>query len=353
MALLWAMFWLGAAFGVAARLGRFCLLRGLRQRMGLDGDEAPGTAPALQAFALALAVALLATQALAWTGAVDLGQAAIVRPSFSVIGVLAGGALFGAGMVLARACGARSLVLLAGGNLRALVTVVFLALGAQAAMTGVLAPLRQWVQGLAAVTLPHAALPAQLQASGVSPAVSFALTALLPAVLLAAYALYAPALRRSPVQGLAAVAIGLLVAALWWVSAHVGVDPFEPAKLASLGFIGPIAESLLYLQLAAGRPLGVGPALVAGVLAGAAAAALASGQMRWQGFDSTPRLAASAVGGLLMGFGGVLAAGCSIGQGLTGLSTLAFASFAAATGIVLGAWLALRVQRRAGRPATP
>lgn len=338
--LLWSIFLLGAVFGVAARLGRFCLLRGLRQRLGQDAEVAAGTAPALQAFALGLAVALLASQGLQALGMVDLGQAAIVRPGFSVIAVLIGGVLFGAGMVLARACGARSLVLLAGGNLRSLVTIVFLALGAQLAMTGVLTPVRLWLQALAPITLAHSTLPAYL------PAVNGLLLALAPAMLLVIFALRRPALRQSPVQLISAVVIGLLVAAGWWITAHIGVDEFEPAKLTSLSFIGPIAESLLYLQLSVGREPGIGLALAAGVLAGAFIAALTNRTAKWEGFDTTSRLAASAGGGLLMGFGGVLAAGCSIGQGLSGLSTLSLASFPAVGGIVLGAVAALAMLRK-------
>lgn len=338
--LLWSVFLLGVAFGVAARLGRFCLLRGLRQQMGLDAEVAPGQAPALQGFALALAVALLTSQGLQTLGLVDLGQAAIARPSFSMAGVLIGGLLFGIGMVLARACGARSLVLLAGGNLRSLITIVFLALGAQLAMTGVLTPLRLWLQAFAPITLAHATLPAYL------PEVSAWLIALVPALALLAYALLRPGLRQNPLQWGSALLIGLLVAAGWWLSAHIGVDEFEPARLTSLSFIGPIAETLLYLQLSVGREPGIGLALTAGVLAGAFLAALGSRSARWEGFDSTGRLAASAGGGLLMGFGGVLAAGCSIGQGLTGLSTLSFASLPAVAGILLGAILTLALYRR-------
>ena len=338
--LLWSVFLLGMAFGVAARLGRFCLLRGLRQQMGLDTEVAAGQAPALQAFALALAVALLASQGLQALGMLDLSQAAIARPSFSMAGVLIGGLLFGIGMVLARACGARSLVLLAGGNLRSLVTIVFLALGAQLAMTGVLTPLRLWLQALAPITLAHATLPAYL------PEVSAWLIALVPALALLAYALLRPGLRQSPLHWGSALLIGLLVAAGWWLSAHIGVDEFEPARLTSLSFIGPIAEALLYLQLSVGREPGIGLALTAGVLAGAFLAALGSRTARWEGFDSTSRLAASAGGGLLMGIGGVLAAGCSIGQGLSGLSTLSLASFAAVAGILLGALLSLRLLRQ-------
>ncbi|MGD9758919.1 MAG: YeeE/YedE family protein [Comamonas sp.] len=338
--LLWSVFLLGMAFGVAARLGRFCLLRGLRQQVGLDEEAAPGQAPALQGFALALAVALLASQGLQALGMLDLSQAAIARPSFSMAGVLIGGLLFGIGMVLARACGARSLVLLAGGNLRSLVTLVFLALGAQLAMTGVLTPLRLWLQALAPLTLAQATLPAYLSSLN-----TWLLTLGL-ALLLLAYALLRPGLRQSRLQWGSALLIGLLVAAGWWLTAHIGVDEFEPARLTSLSFIGPIAETLLYLQLSVGREPGIGLALTAGVLAGAFLAALGSRTARWEGFDSTGRLAASAGGGLLMGVGGVLAAGCSIGQGLSGLSTLSLASFAAVAGILLGALLSLRLLRQ-------
>ena len=347
MSLFWALFALGLAFGIAARLGRFCLLRGLRQWLGKDADESTGRAPALQAFALALAVALLASQGLQLAGLLDLNQAGAARPSFSLLGTLLGGAVFGVGMVLARACGARSLVLLAGGNLRSLVTLVFLALGAQISMTGVLTPLRLWLQTLTPATLPQATLTAYLQSAYSLGSASTAAIILIAAALLLVYALLRPALRQSPLQLICALCIGLLVAAGWWITAHIDVDPFEPAKLSSLSFVGPVAESLLYLQLSVGRELGIGSALVAGVLCGALVAALASGSARWEGFDSTTRLAASAGGGLLMGIGGVLAAGCSIGQGLTGLSTLAFASFVATAGIVAGALAALSFQRRA------
>ena len=113
-----------------------------------------------------------------------------------------------------------------------------------------------------------------------------------------------------------------------------------------MSFIGPIAEALLYLQLSVGRAPGIGLALTAGVLAGAFVAAILNRTARWEGFESTGRLAASAGGGLLMGFGGVLAAGCSIGQGLSGLSALSMASFPAVLGIVTGALLTLTLQRR-------
>ena len=182
-----------------------------------------------------------------------------------------------------------------------------------------------------------------LEAAGWQQPTALLLCSVLPAALLLLYALRRPALRRSPVQWLGAVAVGALVAAGWWISSHVGVDPFEPTPTTSLSLIAPVSESLLYLQLAVGRDFSWGPALAAGILAGAAVGALLDRSARWEGFDSTPRLVASALGGALMGLGGVLAAGCSIGQGLSGLSTLAVASLPAVVGIVLGTWLALRL----------
>jgi len=261
-----------------------------------------------------------------------------------VPGVLLGGALFGLGMVMARSCGARALVLLAGGNLRALVVLASLGLAAQATLTGVLAPLRQGLQGLGQVNLDAATLPAQLQAAGMSDGLAVLVAALPPVAVLLGFALRKGVLRRTPLDALAAVVVGLLVALGWWISSHVDVDPFDPAALTSLSFIAPVAETFLYLQVAVGREMSLGPVVVFGTLVGAFAVALATGRYRLEGFDSPQRLWASIAGGCLMGFGGVLAVGCSIGQGLSGLSTLAFASIPACSGIVLGTFIGLKAE---------
>ena len=349
---LWAGLALGAAFGAAAQISRFCLLRGLRQSIGQDDAQREG-APALQAFALALAVALVGSQALALLGQIDWANAPVVRVRFSVTAVFVGGLLFGVGMALARSCGARALVLLGGGNLRALVTLLALAIAAQAALTGVLAPLRNWLQGWGTVTLTHATLPAQLQAQGMPAGLAVGLATGVPVLALLFFALRRPALRRSGREWLGALAIGALVAAGWWISAHVGVDPFEPIPMSSLSFVGPVADALIYLQMSLGRKFSLGAAIVVGTLLGALVAALATRTARWEGFDSPSRLAGSIVGGLLMGFGGVVAVGCTIGQGLSGLSALAFASVPAVAGIVVGALITLRLRPRGLGAAKP
>lgn len=345
--LLWVSFGLGAAFGVAARLSRFCLLRGLSEAMRPRQARTDGP-PALQAFVLALAIALLGTQLLGAWGEIEVGRALPVRGQFSPWGALAGGLMFGVGMALARGCGARSLVLLAGGNLRSLWVLLWLGLSAQAAMTGLFAPLRQTLQAWHPITLAQPTVNGWLEAWGLPAPAALWLATGLPVVLLLAHALRRPALRRSPVTLLGAALIGLLVALGWWISAHVGVDPFEEQPITSLSFISPVAESWLYLQVAVGRELAASVMLVLGVLGGAAVTALLTRTARWEGFDSPARMGASAAGGIMMGIGGVVAIGCSIGQGLAGLSTLAIASLPPVIGIVLGACLMLYWQRRFG-----
>lgn len=332
MSLVGAGLLLGGAFGVAARLGRFCLLRGLRQILEHDPE-----APALRAFALALAAAIATTQGLAWAGFIDVSRAVLLRTEFAAGGTLIGGILFGLGMSLARSCGARALVLLAGGNLRALVVLAGLGLAAQASLTGVLVPLRQLLQRLGTVQLGSAALPESLAALGLAADHAALAAAGLPVALLLVFALGRGLPRRAPTEAAMALVIGLLVTLGWWVTNHVEVDAFDPAPPSSLSFIGPVAEALLYLQVAVGRPFGLGPAIVLGTLAGAALAALATRSFVLEGFDSPRQLLRHLAGGLLMGFGGVLAVGCSIGQGLSGLSTLAFASLPACAGIIVGA----------------
>ena len=146
-------------------------------------------------------------------------------------------------------------------------------------------------------------------------------------------------------------AIGLLVAAGWYATGVPGFDDFEPAPLASLTFVAPVGETIQYAMLATGMRPSFGVAVVAGVFAGAFVTALATRTARLEGFASPQAMLRSMAGGALMGVGGALALGCSIGQGLTGLSTLAPASFVAAGGILAGARAALRGPLRVAGPA--
>jgi uncharacterized membrane protein YedE/YeeE len=299
----------------------------------------------MRAFALALTVAIAASQALDAAGLIDLRRSLYAQASFAPLVVLSGGLLFGYGMVLANGCGARALVLLPGGNLRSFVVLVSLGIAAYATLSGLIAPLRLAASSIGTVSAAPD-LPALLAAGGISET-----TARLALGLGVASALTFLALRgaaRGETRTLACgAAIGLAVAAGWYATGVLGADDFTPAPLASLTFVAPVGETIQYAMLATGMRPSFGVAVVAGVFAGAFVTALATGSARLEGFSDPQGMARSMAGGALMGIGGALALGCSIGQGLTGLSTLAPASFVAAAGILGGAWVALRRPLRA------
>lgn len=327
---------IGIAFGAVGLLSGFCLTSGLRN-WWTQGDGR-----LIRTFALALAVAIAGTQALAAAGLVDLSQSIYLQPSFSAALILFGGLLFGYGMVAANACVSRALVLLGRGNLRSLVVVATVAVTAQMTLKGLIAPARLAFLHWSQATLPIVSLPALMSAHGLDAFVARIVAAASVSGILLIFALTHAPFRRSYGQIAAGLAVGLLIPAGWFATGYLGADPFNPAPVASLTFVAPSADSLQYVMFSTGSTLSFGVALVAGVLLGSFVTALITRRFEWEGYGSTSHMLRSIGGAALMGSGGALAYGCTIGQGLTGLSTLALPSALAATGILLGAAAALR-----------
>ena len=330
---------IGLVYGAIGLLSGFCLMSSLR------GWWAKGDGRLVRSYALAIAVAIAATQVLAACGLVDLGKSIYLQPTFSAPLMFFGGLLFGYGMVMSNGCGSRALVLLGRGNLRSFVVVVVLGISAQMTLKGLIAPARIAAQQVSQATASVASLPAWLSSLGLhgAPAQIVAATALSVALLIFAFA-HQP-FRRAPGQIAAGLAIGLSVAAGWFATGYMGADEFNPVPVTSLTFIAPIADTLQYAMLSTGLSLNFAIATVAGVFAGSLVTALATGQFQLEGYTSPRHMLRSASGAALMGVGGVLALGCSIGQGLTGLSTLALGSFVAVAGILFGAAAGLRGAR--------
>ena len=332
---LWAGLAIGLVFGACGQVTGFCLQRGLVQRWSGAGGHK------LQAFALALAVALLGTQALAYLGLVDLGKSLYLMPRYSWLLLPLGGLMFGYGMGLANGCGARALVLLGSGNLRSLVVLLCLGIAAYMTLTGVLGPLRM------ALAESTTLSPALLTVPAGWPRT---LVILLAAAALLAFALRSPsadqageaeparAHRITDLTG--GLIIGLLVVAGWFVTGWLGNDDFEPLPVISLTFVAPVGDVIQYAMLATGMSLRFGIAVVVGVVIGSLLLAMLRREYRLQGFEAPHQMLRYIVGGALMGAGGALALGCSIGQGLTGLSTLSFSSMVSAFAILAGARLA-------------
>lgn len=321
---LWVSLAIGLLFGIGGQLSGFCFYRGLTERWsGRSGYK-------LQGFALALAVALAGTQLAAGYGLIRLDKVLYLNPTFSWLLVPLGGVLFGAGMTLANGCGARALVLLGQGNLRSFVVVLCLGIAAYITLTGLLAPLRMSIAQASSVTLPAVTLPE-------GPVRSIVIVLIVAALI--AFSL----LRRQDGQRLndllAGAFVGLLIVAGWLTTGWLGDDPFEPLPVSSLSFVAPIGESIQYAMISTGMSPRFTIMIVVGVVAGSLLSALLRRRWKLEGFESPRHMLRSMAGGTLMGVGGVLALGCTIGQGLSGLSTLSATSLLAVLGIIVGARL--------------
>jgi uncharacterized membrane protein YedE/YeeE len=327
---------IGLVYGAIGLLSGFCMMSGLR------GWWAEGDSRLARTYALAMGVAIAASQLLAARGTVDLGKSIYLQSSFSAPVMFLGGLLFGYGMVLSNGCGSRALVLLGRGNLRSFVVVIVLGIFAEMTLKGLIAPARIAGVQLTQITTKWLSLPAALVNLGLSASLARMLAA---SVISAAFIIFAFAhapFRRSFGQVAAGLAVGLLIAAGWYATGYLGNDDFNPVPVTSLTFIAPIADALQYVMLSTGSTLNFGIATVGGVFAGSLITALATGRFELEGYRSPQHMLRSAGGAALMGTGGVMAFGCSIGQGLTGLSTLAVASFIAVAGIMLGTAIGLR-----------
>jgi uncharacterized membrane protein YedE/YeeE len=327
---------IGLVYGSVGLLSGFCLMSGMR------GWLAEGDGRLIRTYALAIGMAVAATQLLAAAGTVDIGKSIYLQPTFSAPVMFFGGLLFGYGMVLANGCGSRALVLLGRGNLRSFVVVVVLAIFAQMTLKGLIAPARIALAGATQTTATANSVPALLAAAGLSGTAARMLAASIVSAALIIFAFAHPAFRRSPGQIAAGVVVGLLVAAGWFATGYLGADDFNPTPVTSLTFIAPIADALQYVMLSTGSTLNFGIVTVFGVFAGSLVTSLATGRFQLEGFRSPRHMLRSGGGAALMGTGGVLALGCSIGQGLTGFSTLALASLIAVAGILVGTAAGLR-----------
>ncbi|MGB6397340.1 MAG: YeeE/YedE family protein [Bradyrhizobium sp.] len=327
---------IGLVYGSVGRLSGFCMMSSLR------GWWAEGDGRLVRTYTLAIGVAIAASQLLVARGLVDLGKSIYLQSTFSAPLMFFGGLLFGYGMVLSNGCGSRALVLLGRGNLRSFVVVIVLGIFAAMTLKGLIAPARIAAVQVSQVTTKLTSVPALLSIVGLNETYARMVAASVISAALIIFAFAHAPFRRSPGQIAAGFLVGLLIAAGWFATGHLGADDFNPAPVASLTFVAPIADSLQYVMLSTGSTLNFGIATVGGVFAGSLLTALATGRFHWEGYQSPRHMLRSAGGAALMGTGGVMAFGCSIGQGLTGLSTLALPSFVAVAGIMLGTAAGLR-----------
>lgn len=350
---LWASFALAVVFGAIAQRTHFCT-------MGAVADIANmGDWTRMRMWALAIGVAMIGFNGMVWLGWVDARHSVYAGARLIWLSNLLGGALFGFGMVLASGCGSKTLVRIGGGSLKALVVFAVLAIASYATLRGITAVARVATVDTVGPVLPAGQdLPSLVaHASGLSRQALALGIGVLIGLLLIGFAL-ADRQGRSGESLLAGLGIGAVVVGVWWVSGRLGHLAEHPVtleevflatntqRMESLTFVAPIAYTVDWLILFSDKSkvLTVGIVTTLGVIVGSAVVALVTRSFRWEGFGGTEDTANHVVGAVLMGIGGVTAMGCTIGQGLSGLSTLALGSFIAFAGIVAGAVLALRYQ---------
>jgi uncharacterized protein len=346
-------FLLGVVFGAVGQRVNFCT-------MGAVSDAATfGDWRRMRMWVLAIVVAIAGVALLQAAGLVDVTKSLYTGPHIAWLSMIVGGFLFGFGMTLGSGCGSRTLIRLGGGNLKSLIVLVFIGISAYMTLKGLFAVWRAVALDPVRfdVGAPTSDLPSVLVGLGLPAAVK----TFIPWIVAAAIAVWIFASRsfrttREMIVG--GVVIGAVIVGGWYLSGHIGYLAEDPAtleekfvatnsgRMESFSFVAPVAYlfELLVYWTDTSRVLTFGIAGVLGMVVGAAAMALATRTFRWEGFTTTDDLVHHIAGGILMGFGGVTALGCTIGQGITGLSTLAIGSFLAFFSIVGGCLAALRYQ---------
>lgn len=337
---------LGAVvFGAVANKTNFCTMGAVSDWINI-GDK-----NRLRAWFLAIGVAILGAQGLQALGYVDLSQSIYLTANFGWLGHALGGFLFGVGMTLGGGCGQRTLVRVGNGNLKSFVVMLVLGITAYMTLRGLLAPVR--IDGievtnmdLAGRNIPNQGMPALIQSlTGMGDGKT--LHWIVAGVVGLGFTLFALGSReflKSYKNLSAGLVIGLLVVAGWYITGKIGFDEFEPVRVESYTFVAPVAENLNYLMTYTGTTINFGIAAVFGIIVGSFLYAVLSGNFRIETFSSREDMVNHLVGGALMGFGGVLALGCTIGQGVTGMSTLALGSAITLATIIFGAALTMKIQ---------
>ncbi len=339
---------IGTAFGWTVYKTNFCIMGSLSDIHNLADWRR------FRAWVLAAAVAMLAAQVLRWSGAVPLERSMYLTPSLNWFGHAFGGAVFGFGMVLCGGCPTRNLVRFGAGDLRAMIVLIVIAITGFVTLGGLFGPLRDALEQLTALNLRRVGMSTQslgaaLATSGAGTAVGLDLVLACVAALSACVFVFKDrAFATSRHHVVSGIAVGLLVACGWALTG-LTYDEFaaQPSAPISLTFIRPLGDTLDWLQRFTAIPIpGFGISSVVGTLIGGSLAALHAGRFRVLGFADVADLKANLTGAVLMGIGGAMALGCTIGQGVTGLSTLAIGSIITTSALVFGGLQGLRYLER-------
>lgn len=345
----WLGFFLALIFGYVANKTSFCTMGAVSDVVNM-GDWGR-----MRAWLLGIGLAILGTNLLVFYGYLDIGQTYYTRGTLHWFAALVGGLTFGVGMTLAGGCGQRTLVRLGGGNLKSIVVFLFLGYTALVTMNGILRLFVDSVLRAEVFTVHLDGLQTLPSLAGMADKVSQLAVALVLSLLILAFVFASREFRQSRDNLLAGLVVGGVVVAGWYVTGHLGFgeDP-ETMELAYLGtdsklaesmtFVGPLSYVMDLWAYWRDKRITFGVASVFGVVIGSFLYSVFSRSFRWEYFNSPQDMFRHILGAVLMGFGGITALGCTIGQGVTGVSTLALGSFIVFFGIVAGSAATMKIQ---------
>jgi uncharacterized membrane protein YedE/YeeE len=333
-----------ALFGAIASKTHFCIMGSISDWINM------GSRVRFRAWMLSIGIAILGAQGMHHLGWLDLGGSIYLGANFGLTGFLIGGVLFGIGMTLGAGCGQRTLVRVGGGNLKSLLVLIVMAITAYATLRGLLAIIRIEVFDALAIDLGARDIADQgigtllAHFTDTSAATVSRIVALVLGLGAVWYALKDRDFRASYDNLLAGTVIGLLVVGAWYVTGVIGNDDFEPVMIEAITFVAPTGNTLNYFMTWTGSEINFGIAVVLGMIAGSFVYAVTTGNFRIETFMTRADMRNHLLAGVLMGFGGVLSLGCTIGQGVSGISTLALGSLVTLLAIILGCSLTMKMQ---------
>jgi len=327
----------GVVLGLAARLGRFCTLAAIEDALFANNRLR------WRMWVLAMVVAAIAVQIMTTLGAVDVSSSIYVRNPFNPVAAIVGGVMFGIGMALVGTCGFGTLVRLGGGDLRSFLVFLVIAIAAYMAAAGPTARLRDWL-------FERFDLPREVVSDNRLDHWLAAITGVAPHAIAATVFGLAIAwlLRDGDFRGRLTrfawgALVGLVIAYGWLTTGRLLQDPFNPVPVESYTFVFPLGQTLMFAMTSTGSVLTFGIGATLGVIVGAWAGALWRREFRWEASDDAREARRQIAGAFLMGTGGMYAMGCTVGQGLTGMSLLAMSSMLTLLGIWIGALAGLSV----------
>jgi uncharacterized membrane protein YedE/YeeE len=330
-----AGFVLGGVFGATAHRTNFCTMGAISDMVFM------GNWNRMRAWLMAIAVAMLVSQAMHALEIVDLTESIYLTTNFGWAGAIIGGLMFGFGMTMGGGCGNKTLVRLGAGNLKSLVVAVVLGIFAYMTLRGLIGMGRVELEAATNLDLSEnyesQGIPDLLAGlTGASAGMLRWIVTILLGGGLLAFCFKDAGFRASKRDMAAGAIIGILVPAAWYATGVIGYDDFDPTPLGSFTFVNPTGESIMYLMTFSGATINFGIAVVGGVIAGAFVMAMATRSFQIESFTDANDMIRHLIGAALMGTGGILAMGCTIGQGITGMSTLALGSLIALAAIIAG-----------------